>query len=258
MLLKRILWFSIFVMGSNAFADYEGVGKFAGQELGFKREIGEQSRALVQQSRKQGNLREASEGLIRDDSPPFQEKAIYHLDPDKIYALAQESIRDAENLRWNDRHLLADVGARISEEYPFLEPHAQWTINNNYGVSGNLKILYSTRREYLILYGTGMSSVKGQTGRFQMDIRTVILRGEQFSQHERSPQEVHAHYTGDRAYLARGAQKTYVLNGWILEYGRGSLWSTFPLIFKANEGQNRKEQLKQSIKMSLRELFFGV
>jgi hypothetical protein len=195
------------------------------------------------EGRLHGEATEISPLLYRDDAPFFQAgHSRFKLDPDQIYAIAKAQLHARSLSNQARPEFFADLFAKLKKEFPFLRENP-WTINNYYGATGHLKVLYASASEYLIIYGSDIG-VRGQTGRYGMDIRTIVIEGEHRTQLEKDPLALHIHHSGDRLFLPKGEQKIYALDGWILECGQGRVWTTFPNVIWFNDWHNTWDQMK--------------
>lgn len=183
--------------------------------------------------------------LAKDDAPAFEDHGRFKLNPDRVYEIAKEVLQERKEISQERPAFFTQLFETLHTEYPFLKDNP-WTINTYYGATGHLKVLHASASEYLIIYGSDIG-VRGQTGRYGMDIRTIVIEGKHLTQWESQPYPLHIHLPGDRMFLPKGKQKIYELNGWILECGQGRLWTAFPNVIWFNDTRNTWTQIGFSL-----------
>jgi len=117
--------------------------------------------------------------------------------------------------------LEASVPGRIRHD------HA-WLFNTACGAMGQLKLLYGSLSEYLILFGTPIGT-EGHSGRYHADVHDFMLTGEMWTYHEGEIEKT-IYRPGDAALLTRGRTKGYRAfeDTWMLEYATGWIPTMLP------------------------------
>ena len=118
----------------------------------------------------------------------------------------------------------------VSKSFPTvqLEPVEQANVwNFAGGALGHYRMLYCSRREYLIIFGTPMG-VNGYSGRYTVDVHDWTMIGEMRTHHvgDLVPRVM---APGSWAKLMAGDTKIYTAepNTYMLEYARGKIVSAF-------------------------------
>ncbi len=122
-----------------------------------------------------------------------------------------------------------NVAADIERRYPgTIDNTKPWIFNNAGGVMLEMKLLYASTKEYIMIWGTPIGS-EGHTGRHLAEFYDTVLDGEawyyqegQFTRDSYQP--------GDRIFLGKGqsAGMHYPDHVWMVEYARGVLPSLLP------------------------------
>ncbi|MEM7153136.1 MAG: hypothetical protein AAF799_09845 [Myxococcota bacterium] len=118
----------------------------------------------------------------------------------------------------------------VTESFPTvqLEPTEQSMVwNFAGGALGHYRMLYCSRREYLIIFGTPMG-VNGYSGRYTVDVHDWTMIGEMRTHHV-GDLEPRVMAPGSWAKLMAGDTKIYTAepNTYMLEYARGKIVSAF-------------------------------
>ena len=125
---------------------------------------------------------------------------------------AFDTIVDAVDQEWPDR---------IRRDNP-------WLFNTACGAMGQLKLLYGSLSEYLILFGTPIGT-EGHSGRYRADVHDFMIKGEMWTYHEGDIEKT-IYLPGDHAVLERRRTKGYraMEDTWMLEYARGAIPTMLP------------------------------
>ncbi|HLH61500.1 MAG TPA: ERG2 family protein [Ktedonobacteraceae bacterium] len=125
--------------------------------------------------------------------------------------------------------MFADISAELSERYPgMIDISKPWIFNNAGGVMLEMKLLYASTKEYIMLWGTPIGS-EGHTGRHLVEFYDTVLDGEawyytegQFTRDVYKP--------GDHIFVGKGqsAGMHYPDHVWMIEYARGPLPTLLP------------------------------
>ncbi len=153
----------------------------------------------------------------------------YLFEPEKLHEIAKLGAGKAplEAFGTIIEGLDESYGGRIHRDKP-------WIFNTACGAMGQLKLLYASLSEYLILFGTPIGT-EGHSGRYLADVHDFMISGEMWTYHE-GDLEKRIYLPGDWACLDRGRTKGYraMDNTWMLEYARG--W--IPLMLPAGSWDN--------------------
>ena len=120
------------------------------------------------------------------------------------------------------KELMARHPGKIMEKYRFI-------FNDAGAALGQVAILYASVSEYLIFFGSPIST-GGFSGRYpKVEFYDVMIAGEMTTVIE-GQTKASVYRPGDMAHLAPGVAKGYRIDksGWMLEYSRGSMISNFP------------------------------
>jgi C-8 sterol isomerase len=125
--------------------------------------------------------------------------------------------------------MFADITAELSERYPGqIDDSKPWIFNNAGGVMLEMKLLYASATEYVMIWGTPIGS-EGHTGRHLAEFYDTVLDGEAWYYQE--GQFTRDVYTpGDHVFVGKGqsAGMHYPDHVWMVEYARGILPSLLP------------------------------
>jgi C-8 sterol isomerase len=121
--------------------------------------------------------------------------------------------------------IIGDLSARypgvISQDQP-------WIFSNAGGAMIQVKFLYASLNEYLLLFGTPVGT-EGHSGRHPVAFYDTVLDGEAWYYHEgQFERDVYA--AGDRIFVDRGQSAGMHIpdHVWMLEYARGALGLLLP------------------------------
>lgn len=104
----------------------------------------------------------------------------------------------------------------------------QWFFNNAGGAMGQMCVLHTSLREYLILFGSPIGT-DGHSGRYSCDVWDFVFDGEVWCYVE-GQMERSVYKAGDVAFLGSNQAKGYRIpdHSWMLEYARGFIPSMLP------------------------------
>jgi C-8 sterol isomerase len=125
--------------------------------------------------------------------------------------------------------MFSDLIAELSERYPGqIDDSKPWIFNNAGGVMLQMKLIYASTSEYIMIWGTPIGS-EGHTGRHLAEFYDTVLDGEAWYYTE--GQFTRDVYTpGDHIFVGKGqsAGMHYPDHVWMIEYARGLLPSLIP------------------------------
>lgn len=125
--------------------------------------------------------------------------------------------------------MFKDIAVELAEYYPgTIDDSKPWIFNNAGGVMLQMKLLYASTREYIMIWGTPIGS-EGHTGRHLAEFYDTVLDGEAWYYQE--GQFTRDTYTpGEHIFLGKGqsAGMHYPDHVWMVEYARGVLPSLIP------------------------------
>lgn len=103
-----------------------------------------------------------------------------------------------------------------------------WLFNTAAGAMGQVKLLYASLSEYLILFGTPIGT-EGHSGRYFADVHDFMVTGEMWTYHEGDLDKT-IYRPGDHAHLAARRTKGYRAHEdtWMLEYAQGWIPTMLP------------------------------
>lgn len=138
-----------------------------------------------------------------------------------------------------------------------------WIFNNAGGAMGQLNLLHGSLSEYLIFFGTGIGT-EGHSGRYASDVYDFMIQGEMHCEYEGIFEpETHTVHTPP-AFLGSKVIKHYCIkkDGWMLEYGRGSVPRMFPFgtadsLFSTLDIRTVARLIRQFTILTVRGLFRG-
>jgi len=147
----------------------------------------------------------------------------YVFDPNVIHEISRKHLGQPLEV------MFEKITSELSERYPdAIDDSKPWIFNNAGGVMLQMKLLYASTREYVMIWGTPIGS-EGHTGRHLVEFYDTVLDGEAWYYQE--GQFTRDVYTpGDHVFLGKGesAGMHYPDHVWMVEYARGVLPSLLP------------------------------
>ena len=147
----------------------------------------------------------------------------YVFDPQVIHEISRKHL--GEPLK----QMFDNITADLSERYPgTIDDSKPWIFNNAGGVMLEMKLLYASTKEYIMIWGTPIGS-EGHTGRHLAEFYDTVLDGEAWYYTE--GQFTRDVYTpGDHIFVGKGqsAGMHYPDHVWMVEYARGILPTLLP------------------------------
>lgn len=147
----------------------------------------------------------------------------YVFDPQVIHEISRGHLDEPLT------QMFDNIAADLEQRYPgTIDNTKPWIFNNAGGVMLEMKLLYASTKEYIMIWGTPIGS-EGHTGRHLAEFYDTVLDGEawyyqegQFSRDSYQP--------GDHIFLGKGqsAGMHYPDHVWMVEYARGILPSLLP------------------------------
>ena len=121
--------------------------------------------------------------------------------------------------------LLGDLEARYPGRIHRDQP---WIFSNAGGAMVQMKVLYASLTEYVMLLGTPIGT-EGHSGRHWVEFHDTVLFGEAWYYHEGQLDKT-VYRSGDRIVLRRSAAAGFRVPGevWMLEYARGAIPLSLP------------------------------
>jgi C-8 sterol isomerase len=122
-----------------------------------------------------------------------------------------------------------NIAADLEQRYPgAIDNTKPWIFNNAGGVMLEMKLLYASTKEYIMIWGTPIGS-EGHTGRHLAEFYDTVLDGEAWYYQEGQFTR-DAYRPGDHIFLGKGqsAGMHYPDHVWMVEYARGILPSLLP------------------------------
>ena len=157
------------------------------------------------------------------DSRRGADMARYVFDPHVIHEIS------CKHLGQPLEQMFDGIAAELEERYPGAIVHSHpWIYNNAGGVMLEMKLLYASTREYIMLWGTPIGS-EGHTGRHLAEFYDTVLDGEAwYYQEGEFTRSVYR--PGDHIFLGKGqsAGMHYPDHVWMVEYARGVLPTLIP------------------------------
>lgn len=147
----------------------------------------------------------------------------YVFDPDAIHqaALCGNGLPHTE--------MFARVIAALETRYPGqIDVRQPWIYSNAGGAMIQMKMLYASAREYVLLFGTPVGT-EGHSGRHRVEFYDTVLDGEAwyYTEGQFTRDEYRA---GDRIFVGKGHSAGMHVpdHVWMLEYARGALPTLLP------------------------------
>jgi hypothetical protein len=153
--------------------------------------------------------------------------------PDMDYLFDPEVLREvcAGHLGIPPREAITAIIQDLAQRYPgHIEVRQDWFFNIAGGATGIMTVLHGSLSEYLIVFGTPVST-EGFSGRYHLDIYDVVLAGEVWNYDEDDPFNRKVSLPGEMAFLRRRKVKGFRISedSWMLEYGRGPVPTCLPM-----------------------------
>jgi len=145
-----------------------------------------------------------------------------------------------------DKNLVDILLNNLTTEYPFLYEgtngktrRLKWVVSTAAGATGWLTLLFTSLREYLILFGCA-NITDGHSGRYRSDVYDTILTGEVIASQNDDPTICHVYKPGATGWLKKGEIKSFSIarGTWMLEYSRGNIVSMLPTGLMDNISSN--------------------
>ena len=156
--------------------------------------------------------------------------------------------------------IVVEEAGRIYPNHIDASLRRRWLFSLTAGATGIMTILHASFSEYLIIFGTPVGT-EGFSGRYRMDIHDFLMAGEIWTYRQDHCGVRDVVRPGDHTVLECGNVNGFKIPeaAWMLEYGRGFIASSFPLIlgdvvFSAVDGATLAETIWTYGKMALREL----
>jgi hypothetical protein len=198
-------------------------------------------------------------GKLKDILRQAPDEQSFIFDPSDLHRIVRKYTDQPLDQAFTFIHqeLMARYPGKILDQYRFI-------FNDAGAALGQVAILYASPNEYLIFFGSPIST-GGFSGRYKYaDFYDFMIAGEMTTVVE--GQTVKQTYRpGDMAYLPRGTAKGYQLNGhgWMLEYSRGNMISSFgfgvigPAMFITMDWEGALAQVSDFIKGVMKSSGFG-
>lgn len=145
-------------------------------------------------------------------------------EPNTLHDVAQSASRGASR-----SEIVDDVVRELSRRYPrHIDTSIPWIFNNAGGAMGQIKLLYCSLSEYVLLFDTPIGT-EGHSGRYSAEVYDFVLDGE-FWCFEAGDLERRMYKKGDAAYLGVQSAKGYRVPDrlLVLEYARGPIPRMLP------------------------------
>lgn len=162
--------------------------------------------------------------------------------------------------------MVRTIVAEAATAYPShvdANPERKWLFSLTAGAAGVMTLLHASITEYLVIFGTPIGT-EGFSGRYRMDIHDFVLAGEIWTYRAQQCGVREVVRAGDHTVLKRGEVDAFKIPeaAWILEYGRGWVPSSLPLvlgdvIFSAVDGTTLADTVWTYGKMAVRELLMN-
>jgi hypothetical protein len=181
----------------------------------------------------------------------------YVFDIEVLHAIARKGVGKTHD---EMVRIVVEEAARVYPAHIDASPRRRWLFSMTAGATGVMSLLHASFSEYLLIFGTPIGT-EGFSGRYRMDIHDFLLAGEVWTYSQDCCGVRKVVRPGDHTVLERGNVNGFKIpeSAWMLEYGRGFIPSSFPLIlgdvlFSAVDGKTLTETVMMYGKMALREL----
>jgi C-8 sterol isomerase len=147
----------------------------------------------------------------------------YRFDPQIIHAIA------AQHIGLPRHEMLDRIGDALAARYPgAISQDMPWVFNNAGGAMIQVKFLYASLNEYILLFGTPVGT-EGHSGRHPAEFYDTVLDGEALYYREGELERT-VYGTGDRIFVGRGQGAGFRIPDrvWMIEYARGALGLLLP------------------------------
>ncbi|MBI2067067.1 MAG: hypothetical protein HYT77_03540 [Deltaproteobacteria bacterium] len=153
--------------------------------------------------------------------------APYLFAPETLEQIVSEALREKSSS--NNDHLLDNITRRLAAAYPnhVYTGNRRWIWNRVEGAIGEMALLHGSANEYLLFFRT-VNGTNGGSGVYKADVHDIMIQGGMVCRQSDGSLE---HYTpGQRATLKNGRSKDYTTtdDSYMLEYGRGDIFSMLP------------------------------
>jgi len=151
----------------------------------------------------------------------------YVFDTEVLSDIIANVIQPGNNLTLDE--VLNQIESALAASYSgSINTNATWNVNESDGIPGQVKVLYRSSREYLVLVGSP-STMNWSFGPYtSTEIWDFVLFGQLqcYGQEQFEAQTIDA---GGQVTLAANTIRNYSIANecWMLEYGRGAFPSTF-------------------------------
>jgi C-8 sterol isomerase len=178
----------------------------------------------------------------------------YIFDPEVIHEASSRYIGESR------AQMFDKIVKALAERYPGIIDDAQpWIFSNAGGAMIQVKFLYASAREYLMLFGTPIGT-EGHSGRNPVAYYDTVLDGEAWYYSEGQFERT-VYKTGDRIVVQRGESAGMHIpdHVWMIEYARGPLPVLFPFgladsLFSTLDFKTVASTMKMYLSLSTRNL----
>ncbi len=147
-------------------------------------------------------------------------------DPDVLHSIARKAIENTDELEERFNIVIDELDMR----YPGrINTEEHWIMNSANGALGQMRLLYASLSEYILLFGTPIGT-EGHSGRYFADVYDFMLDGEMWTCNENEIIR-NTFIPGDKALLKNRCAKAYCVkdHGWMLEYAHGAIPAMLPM-----------------------------